>query len=128
MDQQNSSKSQYICPLNAACCMHSVFWLKTFRIFCSLTSSKYSCLRLSLLPLLHLSMSHLSYSDIYIIKLSLFMCFFLHFCNLKGQISAIEGGRLWAMEIHLFIKKNSHISRPMHMFKGELYTEINLWR
>ena len=25
--------------------------------------------------------------------------------DVLGQISAIEGGRLWAMEIHLFIKK-----------------------
>ena len=128
MNQQNPSKSQCTCPLNALCGMHSVFWVKTFRISCSLISSKYSCLCLSLLPLLHLSMSHLSYFGIYIIELSLFMCFFLHSCNLKEQINAIEGGGTVGNVYTFTYQKNLHISRPMHIFKGELYTKIDFWR
>ena len=53
------------------------------------------------------------------------MCFFLHSCNLKEQINAIEGGGTVGNVNTFTYQKNLHISRPMHVFKGELYTEID---
>ena len=110
------------------------FWLQAFRIPCSLTSSRYSWLCSPRLPLLDLSMGHLSHSDIYIIKLGLFTLFFSLSCKWfkrsnrhNWRRETVGNGRTY-----IYWKKNPHINTPMQfkriLFRGHLYTEIGFWR
>lgn len=69
-------------------------WAQVYGIRRSFTSFRYSWLGSSWQPSLDLSVGHLSYSGLYIVKLGLFTCFCSHFAShLKGQINTFEEGR-----------------------------------